>query len=358
MKRENARQTIAEKYLPKEPSFSKEQVLSEYELIRAYNWYAIHSSRIEKEKFICTYLAIKELPVDFFKHIGPTGASICRLLSKGYKLPEKTLSFLNERISFAKEQQTNNSNAQKGNSVVSIQERINESTSGFIGELEGIVDDLIESKYKLNTDLKGKLTSWEVKSVHANKMLEWAKNKRKEFSEIVNTKDEDLLEGYSNFSKKNLKSLVSFFDQLILALVELIDEKKATRKPRKRKPKTAEQLVSKVNYCKEDKVYGFTSIEPTKILGSTCLCVFNVKTRKIGIYYSQDASGFSLKGSTLINFDEASSLCKTIRKPNEFIPILLKSGKASIKPLFGKIKSKENVLTGRLNADTILLRVS
>jgi len=356
MKRENARQAIAEKYLPKEPSFSKEQVLSEFELIRAYNWYATYSSRIEKEKFISTYLSMKELPVDFFKHIGPTAASICRLLSKGYKLPEKTLSFLSEKISFAKEQ-TTNLNAQKANHVFSIQERINESTSSFIGELEGIVDDLIQSKYKLNIDLKGKFTSWEVKSVHANKMLEWAKNKRKEFSEIVNTKDEDLLEGYSNFSKKNLKSLISFFDQLILALVELIDEKKATRKPRKRKPKTAEQIVSKVNYLKEDKIYGFSSIEPSKIIGVSQLWVFNVKLRKVGVYFAQDAGGLSIKGSTILNFDDKLSVAKTVRKPKETVTEILKSGKAAIKTAFGKINSKQNLLTGRINSDTILLRI-
>jgi hypothetical protein len=144
---------------------------------------------------------------------------------------------------------------------------------------------------------------------------------------------------------------------MIVDALNLIDEKKVTRKPRKRKPKTAEQIVSKVNYLKEDKIYGFSSIEPSKIIGTNQLWVFNVKLRKIGVYFAQDAAGLSIKGSTILNFDDKLSVAKTVRKPKETVMEILKSGKAAIKTTFAKLNSKQTSLTGRINSDTILLRI-
>lgn len=118
-----------------------------------------------------------------------------------------------------------------------------------------------------------------------------------------------------------------------------------------------EQIVSKVNYLKEDKIYGFSSIEPSKIIGVSQLWVFNVKLRKVGVYFAQDAGGLSIKGSTILNFDDKLSVAKTVRKPKETVTEILKSGKAAIKTAFGKINSKQNLLTGRINSDTILLRI-
>lgn len=356
MKRSAVRSLVA-RMSSKEPIFPKDRILTDNELSQAYNWYSMYSNKKTKEKYIKEYLSVKELPTGFLKYCGSTAASACRLLSKGYKLPQKTIDFVNSNIELAKKETSKNQSSDKEPPVVSIQEKIQEATSNFIGEIEGLFDEYIQSKYKLTFNFKAKLDSWSVKSVHASKMLEWFKIKRKEYSDILTTKDPDLIEGYSNFSRKNLKNIVSFFDQLILDLVSFLDEKKATRKPRKRKVKSAEELVSKVNYCKEDKIYGFTSIDASKIIGATQLWIFNIKTRKLGVYNAQDASGFSIKGSTLLNFDEKTSLCKTVRQPKEFITKFLALGKASLKSSFTKINSKENALTGRFNADTILLRI-
>jgi len=48
---------------------------------------------------------------------------------------------------------------------------------------------------------------------------------------------------------------------------------------------------------------------------------------------------------------------KTIRKPDEVLPRLLKGGKLVLRKLMSEINSKESVPNGRINRDTILLRV-
>lgn len=109
------------------------------------------------------------------------------------------------------------------------------------------------------------------------------KAKRKEFADVITTKDEDILEGYSNFKKSELKKIVVMLDGFISDCVELINTRNASKKPRKRKVKTPEQLVSKLNYCKNDEELGISSIAPEKIIACNQLWVYNIKTRKLGL---------------------------------------------------------------------------
>lgn len=85
--------------------------------------------------------------------------------------------------------------------------------------------------------------------------------------------------------------------------------------------------------------------------------MFNTKTRKLGVYNAEDAGGLSVKGSTLINFKQDTSVQKTLRKPESLLPEVLKAGKISLRKILPGINSVEQELTGRINDDTILLRV-
>ena len=353
MKHETA-QAILKKLAPKEPSFNSEVEISQLDLSIALNWYSINAEPKDREKYVLSYLKVKSVSENKMREVTPTLAHLCRIVSCGGKLSNGDFQTFNEKMESIFEQtpvpQVSNKN------VISIQERIQETVSNSIGNLEGLIDDFILSKYKAKVSFKAQFMDWNIKPIHAHKILDWARLKRKEFSDVMSSKEEDILEGYSNFSKRDLKKIVAFIDEMIVDALGLIDEKKVTRKPRKRKPKTLEQIVSKVNYLKEDKIYGFSSIEPSKIIGASQLWVFNVKLRKIGVYFAQDAGGLSIKGSTILNFDDKLSVAKTVRKPQDTVQEILKGGKASIKTTFGKLNSKQNLLTGRINSDTILLR--
>ena len=58
---------------------------------------------------------------------------------------------------------------------------------------------------------------------------------------------------------------------------------------------------------KEDLEYKLVSISPVDIIGCKYLMVFNTKTKKLGIYYSKDDSGLSVKGSSIEDYDEIIS---------------------------------------------------
>lgn len=350
---------ITYKIAGKEPLFTSEKEISEVELIDALNWYSINTENSHKEKYIREYLKNMDLnykiPVSAWLSQGVL-VHLCRMKCRGAVFPIKYEESFQSRFKFFVENYIEEKVEQKSASnVISIQDRIEESVNYCIGELEGYIDDLIEKDQK--SSVKALFMEKSIKTVHANKISVWAKTKRKEFFDALKPKDEYVKEAYINFKKKTLKAVVAFLDEVILECMSLVQERKNTRKPRKRKEKTPQQLVSKMLYMTEHKEYG-KSIDPYRIVGSTQIWVFNVKTRKLGVYNALDASGLSVKGSSIVNYNEDTSICKTIRKPEQIIPDILKGGKTFLKNVIGSIKSKEAALTGRINRDTLLLRIN
>jgi hypothetical protein len=174
---------------------------------------------------------------------------------------------------------------------------------------------------------------------------------------VLHTTDAELKEGYSNFSKPQLKKLIAWCDQVILDCGKIAGEAIKSRKPRKRKTKTPEQLVAKVKVMDEHKEFKLKSIPAKDIIGAMQLWVFNTKNRKLGCYHAIDADGLSIKGSSIINFNESKSVQKTLRKPEATLPEILKGGKVYLRNALDSIRAVESGLTGRLNADIILVRV-
>jgi hypothetical protein len=98
-------------------------------------------------------------------------------------------------------------------------------------------------------------------------------------------------------------------------------------------------------------------VVPKDVVGAMQLWVYNTKTRKLGCYHADDAGGLSVKGSSLLNFTESKSVSKKLRKPEATLPEILRGGKVYLRNALDTIKAVASPLTGRINSDTILLRV-
>lgn len=156
---------------------------------------------------------------------------------------------------------------------------------------------------------------------------------------------------------KYLQASQLIFDIITKILNNVTNVKSANRKPRKKRKVDTSKLVAKLQYMLSDKSLSLESINPESIIGKKNLLVFNTKTRKFGIFYAADETGLNVKGSTIINFDEAKSVCKTLRKPNEQIVDLTSLSIRNIKKNFDAIKAVETSLKGRINKDTLILKV-
>ena len=178
---------------------------------------------------------------------------------------------------------------------------------------------------------------------------------------------EQLKEGYAHVKKADIKKLRTAISELMVALDFIIDQAKATRKPRKAKPRSADKVISKLKFLKIDEKYKLASINPIDVVGANELWVFNVKTRKLGRYIAssidpkglgREGTGLSVKGTTIIGFDEKLSVQKTLRKPDEQLKEFKGAGKVALRKFLEDINTTDTKLNGRSNLDTVLLKVS
>ena len=178
---------------------------------------------------------------------------------------------------------------------------------------------------------------------------------------------EQLLEGYAHVTKPQAKKLATFYETLIADVNMYVDSAKVSRAPRKRKAPSKEKLIAKLKFKKNDEKYRIASINPMDIIGTNELWVFNTKTRKLGKYIAtntdptglkREGSGLSVKGTTILGFNEEQSIQKTLRKPDEQLKEFAKAGKVKLRKFLDEIKTTDIKLTGRINNETIILRTS
>lgn len=340
----------------KEPKFSGE--VSQTELAQALSWFAQNRDSKDATKYASDYFkkTLKIPAPEAIKSQTSTFGFICRLVSTGAVLESKNRVWFESVIEELKNAKQPAAKVSKVANVVSIQDHIKRKAGECIGELEGQIDELITSKFSANVSPYAMMNTLEIKGAHTKFVIDHFKTRRAEYDDILTTTDSDVKEAYSNFTKVQLKKLVAYCDQVILDGMKLAGDSVKSRKPRKRKAKSPDQLVTKLNYAKDFAELKLVSVDPKTIVGAGQLWVYNTKTRKLGCYNAEDAAGLSIKGSTIQNFAESKSIQKTLRKPAVTLPEVLKGGKVALRNVLTDIRAAEGVLTGRINTDTILLR--
>jgi len=251
-----------------------------------------------------------------------------------------------------------------------IQDRMNEQLSEIIGDLEVLVDmqpssDIPKMFEYLKTNTVAQAHISKIRSYYEPIAAEFAllqsmptATQLKKMSEAEQDTWEQIKEGYDNFSKKDIAMFVKFFDTMFSDLDAYANLKKANRAVRKPKPRSADKIVSKLKFKTDDNRYKIVSIDPTTIVGASELWVFNTKNRKLGKYVTEEHAILTVKGTTLLFFDEKLSTQKTLRKPEVQLKEFGKAGKIALRTFMNDIKATETKMNGRLNEHIVLLKVS
>lgn len=245
--------------------------------------------------------------------------------------------------------------------VPSIQERVREATFAMTEEIEDALElfsanpeEFDPKTFKLLNLLRGK----QVKAAHARIIKDLYQRQYNEYLELQEGKDEQLKEGYSHLTKAQVKKIVTFYQEILSACDMLMQEAKVNRKPRAKKSKPAEKIVEKLKFLKQDDKMKLVSINPTDILGAKELWIFNTKTRKIGKYVAGEFTELGVKGTSITGFDEHKSVQKTLRKPEEQLKEFKAAGKVQLRKFLDDIKAVDIKLNGRINEDTVLLKIN
>ena len=244
---------------------------------------------------------------------------------------------------------------------VSIQERVREATFPMTEEIEDAIanwqtdpDSFNPKAFKVLNLLKGK----QAKAAHARIIRDFYARDLAELEELASgNADEQLKEGYSHRSKKQIRTFIEFLREVNEACTMLMQEAKVNRAPRAKKAVPAEKIVAKMKYLKTFEPLKLVSVNPTDILRAKELWIYNTKSRKLGRYVAAEYQELSVKGTSIIGFDENKSVCKTVRKPEEKLKEFKAAGKVQLRKFLDDINATDTKMNGRINEETILLKV-
>ena len=365
-----------EKYTGYEPQWDTERALAmsndefDHHLRKSFFYYNYHYGVKDLKPDFCKWLAEQKdfqiSKTDLSKVIKSRWVPItaCALIAAhrvGMPLKPNAIQYLEtairdvcEKYDYYSEDDDQPVAAEEAKPVVrqpTIQDRLNEKTAATIGELEGYFDDLESIKFY---DF---LVTQNVPQGQLGKIEKVYADRRVELEQAQGRMDDQLIEGYKHLKAADYKRIYAWLDELQKAIEQYRGVKKATKKARVKKSPSKEKLIAKVKYAKQDAVLKLVSVNPVDIIGAGELWVYNTKTRKLGQYIASNSSGLAVKGTTLENFTE-KSVQKTLRKPEQQLAEFMKATKVQLRKFMDGVKTTEIALNGRINEDTLLLRVA
>lgn len=331
-------------------------------LMRALNYYNSAYENKDKRKWVMSYVGKGNTDYDNlsdfeFRSVG----TIIRLKQRDQPLQDKDIAFIETRLAEMRKLSAEGKkySALKGEPevkevkpTVSIQDRIKESAGEHIAEFNALIDDFVTSD--VTPDFQAYLKSNDVSSAVAKHIPAAFTKTLAELEEVLEGKDKELVEGYSNLKKVKMKKLIAIVKSISDACAQQAVTAKAARKPRARKEKPPAVLAAKMKYMKEFPELKLKSELPSKIVGASEVWIYNTKYKKVQVYRSLGA--LSIKGTTILNYDVATSGAKTMRKP-ELVTGFMGMTKRTLAGEFKALKTKESAVNGRVNEDCIILRV-
>lgn len=361
-------------YLGPEPMFAvqPDEDRRRVALMRSFTWYGRFYGKKDAKEFLSQYLDLRERPQEAKimrkideKECINTLAWLARMELRGLELSETESDTLQNEIKRLLE--TVNK-PQVIETVVetptrpNIQDILKDKAREAGGELEGLFDEYIISGAGSKHTLRpiDEVAKKNVMPQHISLLTDVWKKKLNEIEEVLKGTDSQLVQGYSQLNKIQLKNVVKFIELVISDLNSYISVKKAAKAPRARKAVPVEKIVAKLKYLKTFKdtasKLDLMSISPIKLHGSSEAWVYDTAKRKLHHYIADDYSKtFTVKGSTLLGFDTAQSEVKTLRKPSEQIKEVMGS-KPAARKYFKDIKAVSTTPNGRFNDQMIILK--
>ena len=328
-------------------------------LMKALGYYNLNMDNSERAKVVLNYLkknnkkyydVLSKAPDYEFLSLG----SLITILNRGEYLSDKDkqgiqdkLDSLYECYSYVKPEEED---PRPKAPVISIDKRVAEAARAASEDIDYAIDKFIHSKvWDFNT--KAHLLANNISGMVAKKIGDYYKLNVDEIDEALEGKDEQLVEGYSFFTKSELKR----FRAAIQSIVDdCAQHQVSVKKPRAVKTKPPAVIVKKLKYMFKHDLLNLKSINPAEIVGAKELWCYNIKYRKLVAYVADDSDSLSVKGTTIINYSIAKSWSWTLRNPEKFFKDT-QIGKRAINSAAKALTTKPTVPNGRINEETILL---
>ena len=241
---------------------------------------------------------------------------------------------------------------------LSVQDRVRMKTMGtIVADFDFMLDEWVKGADEVKSvNVVERLAHHNIPGMGVKYAQEWIEKQLADLNGALNKECEELTQGYAYLSKKGLKNRINALEAMLADCVKFTHGKKATRKPRVKKPKAAEKQVSRLKYMQASADFGIKSISPMTIPAAQRLLVFNTKYRVLFVYEASSSAGIEVKGASLKNINDKMSYSLKLRKPNDILPDIISKTPKQIDKLLLDVKGKRGKANGRINEQCVLLR--
>lgn len=328
------------------------------ELQLALNWHNVHTDAKTKRDWFRKYLlhtnsthdgkSFSDLP-DY--HFGQIGVLSHIIMIGGY-VSEKHKKWMSNKINELVTYKQSSSIITENQELPKTSAKpVREKYLDDCVELDTVIDEFVVNK-STNFNMKAFIAKNGINSSAAKKISSYYSNTLSELEEAIAGEDEQINEGYSCYSKAELKK----FYGLVKDIVETSTQAKVARAPRAKKEKPVSVIVKDVQYIKEFPELSLVSVDVKLLHNSKEIWMYNTQSRRIFWYKADGNSSLMIKGKYIKNYSVKDSFSKTIRKPEEFFKNYV-LGKAVMATTFKAINAVAGSVNGKIYPDNILLKV-
>ena len=344
-------------------------------MAHAFNYYAYVGTPKLAKQYLIDYavqiLTLDKTDVSKLRAISDreffsTKCWVARMVTLGAGLEQRYIAQVNDYIKQllilgASKKETREKKAKVKQTAPSIYDRVREQSSEIASNFEVLKDYYFEKNTAFVMGMQQRncldiMRENDANQAHVRIIKRENEAELDEINSAIKKTDEDLVEGYSCYSKKQLIGYTNFLQDIIDACDMIIGESRQKRQPRKKKPVSAEKKAAKMKFADKDEIVNIVSERPVNIVDSTVTFVYNKKTRKLGVYIADDNSGLDVKGQKILNYNQTTSLAKTLRKPKEQLKNVLISRAKALKFFENEIKTTAIKLNGAMNQHWIIVK--
>lgn len=327
-----------------------------YYLEKADFLYCIHDFMVSRPRYdkAKADLLVKNWPVDAnFTVIG----SMARMARRGVPCAVETCDKIDKALRQVRVKSEESVETKK-RPVVDFDKIARNKVQNALCELERLIDSWTEDPgTRIKTiNIKTLLDDLKVEKRYMEPIAKWIKKYHDEYWMAFKGEDPDLVEGFAYLKKPALKKRIVALQEMF-KITTSWEKPKVARKPRQKRVQSADKQIRTLKYAPDNKEYSLTSVNPITIPGSQHLYVFNTKYKKLMVYHSAGADGFSVKGCSIKGFDPDKSYEIALRKPHDVLPDINARTAKQIEKIIGKLTTKKKKANGRMNANCIIQRV-
>jgi hypothetical protein len=339
------------------------------QLSAAFSWYNYFYGKKDAREMLVAYLehngrkadvrALKGVPDSAVRL---TTAWLCRMSMVGLDLTDTETVRLEgyiQEILTAREPEVVVVEAVPVAAKPNIQDRLREKVSECAGELDGMFDEFVVAGAKMSADYKPIMVirGLNVAPQMISDIANLWKHKLAEFETAIEGKDAQLAEGYSNFSKIQMRNIVKFCEAVINDCGAYVQIKKVERKPRKVKSVPPEKRAAKFKVLMEFAELKLKGLPAASLVDKAEAWLYDTKKRKlIHLVADSHTQAFTVKSNSIIGFSTIETMQKTVRKPADVVKAVQAAGKPAARKIYKDLTTTETPFNGRGTENLVVLK--